>query len=396
MTVGWWNPVRAIAVATLAASLTIAGSKAASALGGALDPAPPPELVSPEVTVPERPNQAVGDVLGLHYEQVVRINGSRVEIAEPLHRGGAVLRSFEAGTRNDWPWASRPIPRPMYEYGGRVLAEVVGHEASRIAVLGDSIFVSNLLTAGDEPRGSVVRRYAPNGQLITERRFPNSTAVTALDGFAFGGRKYLAIGLNTGGVRVARADERGLPDFRELYSGEWTAKDRDQVTVVKLGADRSGRFLLTTGRYTRDSDAIVTADLRAERSDAGAGLTIWTAHPVGSTARWPDLIALGDFGADRTPMLAIAWPALGRVELLHAANGARWASSDGARPKVVRFYVTPKDDPRLAIRREGAAGRPDTATISGVDRTGDWYLVRELPDASRLSWYVSGFVDDGT
>lgn len=115
---------------------------------------------------------------------------------------------------------------------------------------------------------------------------------------------------------------------------------------------------------------------------------------MGNTPRWPDLVAAGDFGPDRTPMVAIGWPTLGRVSLLHAATGADWVFSDGARAKVLRFSVTPKGDARLAIRRQGVPNRPDTATIAGVDRAGEWYHVRDLPDASRLSWYVSGFADD--
>ena len=54
-------------------------------------------------------------------------------------------------------------------------------------MLGDAIYVSKLTPTGPVPGagGSVVRKYAADGTLLTERVFPGIYAVTALDGYSY-------------------------------------------------------------------------------------------------------------------------------------------------------------------------------------------------------------------
>ena len=129
------------------------------------------------------PNEAAADVMGLGFDQVVRLRGSRVEIVAPPSGGGVVLASFKAGTDATWPGCDRP-------FHGQDVLRAIGHEASRVSVVGGRIAVSLVRCAADlstfpwsDGRGwSSVELYEPDGTFVTRRTFADGVAVTALTG----------------------------------------------------------------------------------------------------------------------------------------------------------------------------------------------------------------------
>ena len=96
-----------------------------------------------------RPNEVAADVLWLGDEQVVRLNGSRVEIVTPESRGGGVLTSFEAGTTATWPGCDLP-------FHGQDVLRAVGHEASRVAVVGTQPMMGRAWSSTSAKRACVL------------------------------------------------------------------------------------------------------------------------------------------------------------------------------------------------------------------------------------------------
>jgi hypothetical protein len=353
------------------------------------------------ITVGAAGNQATGDVLGLGYEQVVRIDGSAVVIAEPQTRGGAELRRFEAELDVAWPRQdpADPQSRALY-YGGGNLADVVKHEASRITVLGDRIFVSRLLTEGSAPRaaaGSEVAVYTADGvqKAVTNLDGDKALAVTALDAYEHEGRQYLAVGLNTRGVQVLHVehdDATGtdvLSTFRrvgEQFNGRFGLAERDQSTVVKLGTDGTGRLTLIAGQMTYEALAVIASDLHVEAGDEApyAATTIWQNNyrdyrAFGANWQYPDLVEfgrLGGVGAQSPQLVAIAWPTLGRVSLLDAETGHDVTWRDGAAAQVVRFFTGTNGTGYVAIARDASEG-VGSFTIATVNGAGELMTVRE-------------------
>lgn len=345
-------------------------------------------------TVGSARNQATGDVLGLGYEQVVRIEGSTVVVAEPAYLGGAVLRRFEAGLNTTWLKWRTPLgydERPYY--GQQNLEDVVKHQASRIAVLGGDIFVSRLYESryfnGGPRWDTIVEKYNADGALQTGRIY-EAHAITALDAYEFEGQGYLAMGLNRDGVRVAKADEPGLPDFRAVHE-DWTGREfffqgpkRDQVTVVKLGTDGAGRLMLIAGKITYGHPALVATDLRAGTPGGGAGAHMWTNNErpfANPDLNWqfPDLVDFGPLDPSGRPVVAISWPSLGRVSFLDAATGADWTWVDrGVGAHAIRFFTDRNGNALVAIARDSKNGSESYA-ISAANSRGEFVTLREGP-----------------
>lgn len=368
--------------------VTVRSGGGRNALHDALD-----ELTrtSARSTVGAARNQATGDVLGRGYEQVVRIEGSRVVIADPVTHGGAVLREFEAGLDRAWP--TRDVGdgsrRPVF-YGQESLADVVHHDASRIAVHDDRVYVSRLRVDAKTGRadGSQVLVYSAEGELLDERSFPDEIAVSALAVHEHDGQPYLAIGLSQHGVRVARADESGLPDFRAVHE-DWTGRQiwysaprRDQVTVVELATDTAGRLLLIAGNITYNNPAVVATDLRVDEAGVWTTRFLWKNNDRGvldydRNWQFPDLIDVGALGSGGRQLVAIAWPWLGRVSFLDLATGTDWTWVDGpAGAHAVRFFEGRDGIGYVAIARDGANGT-ESYVIATANERNEWVTVRE-------------------
>jgi hypothetical protein len=298
------------------------------------------------------PNEVAADVLGLGDEQVVRLNGSRVEIVTPESRGGGVgvVTSFEAGTTATWPGCDLP-------FHGQDVLRAVGHEASRVAVVGRRIAVSVVHCPADpmsNRRGSsAVELYEPDGTLVTRRVFADGVAVTALDGVVVDGVAYLAIGLSASGVRVALADEPGLPDHHRLPA-DWRRhvarrKDREIVVAVRFGTADDGRPVLVCAAITVDGTALVVTDVLDGRllwSD-----NILTGEPLRDR---PTSIAVGPFGRTGVPTVSVAWSS-GRLTLHDASRGTRPYQVEPQPENAVtaQSFVTGDDGQRLlAVRRQ--------------------------------------------
>ena len=263
------------------------------------------------------PGEVLADVLGLGSDQVVRLNGSRVEIVSP-EPDGAVLRSFEAGTSATWPGCDLP-------FHGQDVLRAVGHRASRVAVVGDRIAVSVVRCAPDphtDDRGSsLVSLYDGDGTLVTWRFFTGGVAVTALDGVVVHGVPFLAVGLSTSGVRVVRADRAGLPDHHSV-AADWRdaasrGGDREIATAVAFGTADEGRTILVSAAITGDGTAVVATDVRD-------GRLLWadnilSAEPLRDH---PTSIAVGAFGRAGVPTVSVAWSS-GRLTLHDASRGTR-------------------------------------------------------------------------
>lgn len=98
------------------------------------------------ITVGQNRNEATGDVLGRGSEQLIRIENGKIVILENGRQGAAVLKTIDAGLNTEWPMEryGQGIPFPAFP-GGSVLKGDVKHAPSRLAVLGDRIYVSRLL-----------------------------------------------------------------------------------------------------------------------------------------------------------------------------------------------------------------------------------------------------------
>jgi hypothetical protein len=128
--------------------------------------------------------QVLGDVLGLGYDQIIRIAGSQLQIVEPDDRGGAILRAF-----------------------------YVGSAASHLATIGTTIFVGSVYGPDSGSMvGSKVQRFTAAGELINERAFPAKVAITSLDASVRDGREFLEIGFGQNGTRTVLADVIGISD----------------------------------------------------------------------------------------------------------------------------------------------------------------------------------------
>jgi hypothetical protein len=158
-------------------------------LGAGLIPASPAlaadsASVSQVVTTPEHreQEQVRADVLGLGYEQIIRLAGAQLQIVDPESRGGALLRSFD-----------------------------VGPAAARLAVFGQTINVAS--NYGDPTRtGSAIRQYQASGVLTNERTFPIGVTIASMRAYVEAGRAYLSVDFGEHGSRVLHADRLGLPD----------------------------------------------------------------------------------------------------------------------------------------------------------------------------------------
>lgn len=311
----------------------------------------PGTVVPPSVA---GPNEVVADVLGLGHQQIVRLNGSRVEVVAPEARGGHVLSIFEAGTSLAWPSCERP-------FHGQDVLRVVGHPASRVAVVGRRIAVSTVLRSGEpwsdgassRPGRSMVALYEADGTFVTRRMLEDGVAVTALDGITTDGDAYLAIGLSTNGIRVARADRPGLPDHHTVPA-DWRHRspsrdDREIVTAVRFGTADDGLPVLVSGAIARDGTAITATDV-------GSGRLLWADnHPADAPlSDHPTSIAVGRFGPAGAPTVSVAWSS-GRLTLHDAVRGTRPFTVDGDAENAVvghRFVGGEHGRHYLAVRRE--------------------------------------------
>jgi len=89
------------------------------------------------------PNQVIADVVGLEAEQLVVLSGSRVEIVVSGPDGSRVVSSFEADASASWLEYERPTAEAL-AFAGQETLSAVGHEASRLAVVGRRIAVSRV------------------------------------------------------------------------------------------------------------------------------------------------------------------------------------------------------------------------------------------------------------
>ena len=296
------------------------------------------------------PNQVAADLVGSDAEQLVVLTGSRVAIVATGADGARVLASFEADASASWPEYQRPTAEAL-AFAGQETLTGVGHEASRLAVVGRRIAVSRVrrlqrCRAGEwvwERGGSVVELFEPDGTLVASRTFADEVAVTALDGFSSGGVDYLAVGLNTGGVRVVRADRPGLPDHHAVHEG-WN----DTVVAVKLGASDDGMVLLT-GRATQDGTALVA-------THGLSGRLLWSDnHRVaGEALDYPVSIAVGPFGSAGAATVSVAWSVGGRRPCTTRAAGLGRTARQGQPPNPVtaqRFVTGRNGRHLLAVKR---------------------------------------------
>ncbi len=327
-------------------------------------------------------NEAAADVMGLGFDQVVRLRGSRVQVVAPPSRGGEVLASFEAGTGATWPGCDLP-------FHGQDVLRAVGHDASRVAVVGGRIAVSVVRCAADQStfpwsdgRGwSAVELYEPDGTFVTRRTFADGVAVTALDGVTVGGVAYLAVGLSTSGVRVVQADEPGLPDHHAVLA-DWRRElgrrdDREIVVAVRFGMTDDRRTMLVSAAITFDGAAIVA-------TDALDGRLLWSDnHRASEPLRdRPTAVAVGRFGPAGVPTVSVAWSS-GRLTLHDAARGTRPFAVEGHPDEPVvaqRFLTTQHGGRLLTVRRQigavvlmaGAGARPSLLEVRTGATTGRW------------------------
>lgn len=342
-------------------------------------------------TVPGGKNESTADLLGLGYEQVIRLSGSRVEIVEPLSRGSRVLRSFEAGASRDWP---KNEDIPLF-YGGENLAKkVVGHSASRLAVAGGHIYVSNVKTKPSGvskarvPDGSVVRRFTVDGLVTNSRTYPEAFAVTALDAFVWGGKEYVAMGLNYSGIRVGLGTVQGMPDHRVFLEhwggpkrkgGEWV--QRDQMIELRFGVDELGRFLLVAGAVTQEMPALVTLNV-------DAGTEVWTHNfrPHQSPWEWPEVIEF--LPLPGRVQIAVGWPTLGQLHLMEVSTSNQRGIIPGGVVSVVRYFQNAAGEPRVGFR--SGVGHVFTSMVAKIDAGGN--LAGTMSGGAQdLEWMVPGY-----
>jgi hypothetical protein len=359
--------------------------------------APPAAL---GVTVPGGATEVAADVLAWGYEQVVRLRGSRVEILDPVTRGSTLLGTFEVGASSAWPVASQLLPAPLFYGGWHMSKTVVGHSASRIAVIGGYIFVSNLKTRPEfpgstvhVPDGSVVSKYRADGRLETQRVFEESYAVTELDGFEWNGWPYLAIGLNKGGVLVVKAWESGLPVHQALFT-HWNRNPldppqdhKDQVTALKMATDAEGRFLLIAGFLTTDDHPALVG------IDVNANVELWRREDRrrGQNPRWdwPEVASAGPFGLSGRVTVAVGWPVRGELSFVDLASGQERGKLAGGVVSVARFFSDAFGQPRIGVRR--GIGSTFVSLVAKPESTGAPVLT-ETGVAADLEWFVPGVV----
>jgi hypothetical protein len=347
------------------------------------------------VTVPAGSNEVAADVLGRGYEQVVRLNGSRVEIVEPVTRGGAVLRSFEAGASREWPKGCAGKCHAFYG-GDNMAKKLTGHSASRLAVVGTHIYVSALRVkttppaspSYPEPDGSITRKFTAYGQEVNSRVEDSKHAVTALDGFVYRGKEYLAIGLNWGGVRVVEPDQMGMKiNERKLFTG-WDGREagdhRDQITALKMGTDDQGHFILVAGKLTSAHPAVAAINV-------DTGRELWSSHPQpgGEPTVWPEVVEiLPKFGPQARAMVAIGWPKHGALNLIDLANGTDWQYFSGGVVAVLRAFTDASGEPRMAAI--WGYGNVFTSFVARTDAGGGFQMT-EAGSAVELPWMVPGY-----
>lgn len=350
------------------------------------------------LTVPGQRNEVASDVLGRGYEQVIRLNDSKVEIVEPSTRGSQVIRSFEVGASAEWPSNHYPpLGSTRLFFGGKNIAEKLeDHSASRLAVAGGHIYVSNVrsrkqgIDKGEKlvEDGSVIKKYSANGALLNTREEATDYAVTALDAFVWQNETYLAIGLNTTGVRVVKTNVDRMPDVYTAFTG-WNGRGkvldqaRDQVSDVKLGTDGDGRLLLAAGRMTSEGAALEVADLAAKK-------VIWTQNhrPAGVVSEWPGVMSFGAFGPEGRQHLAVGWPSIGRLNVYDTSTGKEVGAWQGDRVNVVRFFTDAFGEPRIGFR--SGAGEMMRAHIARIDASGSFAVV-ETVAGLELEYMVPGY-----
>ncbi|MDR5701676.1 hypothetical protein [Agromyces aerolatus] len=353
------------------------------------------------ITVPGLKNEVPADVLGLGYEQVVRLNESKVEVLDPVSRGSKVLRSFEAGAKSAWPTYGFGLP--LFYGGTNMTTKVAHHQASRVAVAGRHIYVSNLLTKTTvDPwgktivteNGSVLKRYTADGHFVDERYEADpGFAITALDGFVWNDEEYLAIGYNKLGVRIVKPAVDGMPNDQQLlthWSGpERGLAERDQVIEVKFGTDVDGRLLLAVGAVTQELPALAMLDVGAGEEEE-IGREIWTKNFRPHTAgwEWPEVIAFGKLGDEGRPHVAVGWPTLGTVSFMDATTGQEKGSLGGGVVSVIRFFTDATGEHRVGIRR--GIGQDFTSHVARLDAGGSPAFV-ENGGAGELEWMVPGY-----
>lgn len=353
------------------------------------------------ITAPSAKNQHAIDILGLGYEQIVRLNGSRVEIVEPVTRGSFVLRSFEAGASAAWPKSE--LGAPLFYGGNNMTTLLAGHSASRLAVAGSHIYVTTMRsqTVPDQlgkprlvPAGTVTTMFTVDGEVKNSRAEGSQFAVTALDAFVWKGEEYLAIGLNYSGVRIVKTSVPRMPDFRVFmthYSGPDRAElfmthHRDQITEVKLGTD-GDRLLVVIGVLTFSLPTLLGYDVIG---DGVSAREIWAENFRSSTDpwQWPEVVSIGTFGPLGQPQAVVGWPTLGSVNFIDLATGDTWKSWGGGVVASARFFTSATGEPRVAIRR--GSGHVFESYVLKVGAGGD-LAATASGGGSELEWMAPGY-----
>lgn len=371
------------------------GAQAAE-MAGAAQPATLPAETG--ITVPSGKNEVAADVLGLGYEQIVRLNESKVEVVEPVSRGSKVLKSFEVGATREWP--KHGLGSVFYG-GSNMIEKVVGHSASRLAVAGKHIYVSNLLTRLEKdysdkwivlPDGSVLKKYSADGALLDERyEQDTSLAITAMDGFVWKNEEYLALGYNKRGVRIVKPAVAGMPNHGDGLLLHWSGPHRpggetvprDQIIEVKFGTAADGRLLVAMGAVTQEMPALAVHD-----AIGGGELWVKNFRPHQLGWEWPEVIAFGKLGTEGLPHIAVGWPTLGRVTFMDAEKGHERGSLDGGVVSVIRFFTDAAGEHRVGIRR--GIGMEFTSHVARLDAAGVPTFT-ENGEAGDLEWMVPGY-----
>ncbi|WP_308797496.1 hypothetical protein [Agromyces silvae] len=349
------------------------------------------------ITVPSGKNEHAVDILGLGYEQIVRLNGSRVEIVEPVTRGSHVLRSFEAGASAAWP--KTEVGAPLFYGGSNMTTLLVGHSASRLAVTKSHIYVTTMRSEQvpdsiGRPRlvaaGTVTTMFTVDGEVKNWRTEGREFAVTALDAFEWKGEEYLAIGLNYSGVRIVKPGQWGMPDFRVFmthYSGPdreelFMTHHRDQITEVELGTDGEN-LLVVVGVLTFSMPTLLGYDVTNDRE-------IWAKNFRSSTDawQWPEVVSIGTSGLRGQPQAVVGWPTLGNVNIIDLATGDTWKSWDGGVLASARYFTSVSGEPRVALRR--GIGHVFESFVLKVGADGE-LAATASGGGAELAWMAPGY-----
>ncbi|MDR5698775.1 hypothetical protein [Agromyces aerolatus] len=349
------------------------------------------------LTVPAKKNEATVDILGLGYEQIVRLTGSRVEIVDPVTRGSNVLRSFEVGAEATWP---RTEDGALYYGGSNMIGMLAGHSASRVTATSKHIYVSNLRTKTIHHQtgwkevladGAVITQYRPDGSKGLERAVAGDYAITALDAYEWNDREHLAFGLNLGGVRLADTTTHAMPDLVAPllvhYSGKHRTGagsflQRDQITEVKFGVD-DGRLLVVIGALTTELPALLA-------HDAITGKEVWKQNhrPWDQPFEWPEVISVGTFGPRGEMQAAVGWPTRATTSFIDLSDGETWRSWDGGVLAVARFFTNTEGDPRVAVRR--GLGQTFETYVLKADAGGE-LAAAAAGGGDDLPWMIPGY-----